>query len=932
MAEDEEKTAGKPGGGETEEAKPQESAWTALLKTLGEKALTALLTLGGLAAFAAFAGSLVLWTRFDALELPPDQIVDLIPREEAVTTGTTILLLFGFCGAVAALAVYLIDRGGRATPGMSRGVLLIVAVEATAAIWLTHGTAALDRVIATEVVVLAFGAIVWVTQVGGLTRLEKGVIPDLIDGEPDQEIRPGPFRQLRDEGQMCEEGKARKKSGSREKFHESRVGWPKVLIALGICLALGGAAWMIVRFSTDSISRGWAVGLAVLGMALLAAVAVQWIVFQRGQKEATRRARVTDEKRRAAEKERHDEEEKRRKRAAKKALTLAKAAWLFSWLKAGMERGKEGPGFTLSFGAPEGALSPAPKEEPEAAPKDQPRAKPPLLELTPYGTVAVIPLVLAAVLAPALILGERWLAITLAATILIGIGLWRIAELSSGGFILYGLAIFLSAPLFGTVALTTRNIDDPQAQPVAIIRGGDGPAEALQGLYVTETSDRVYFANVATQDCGKNIVDDSGRLFWVPKSEVVAMAIGPSQDVDKAARASLEMAYELTPEIETSEGGHVSLVTKSQAAPEGGKGGAGTKPGGRTGAKETEPMAKRLQSAGPAVRPKFGIGLRLSRETASAGDRVKLLVPSPEFHGLAGLREGSSLRLNGVDLPVLRRKVASREDDELRREWIEFEVPQNAASGVVTVECTQLAGQPFLTVPQQPTARVTMRMKAGSRRVIFDSGDSSGSDGASTGLVRRWTVAGLHMGRGVSVTADLPPRLAPYHVRLDLTDAKGQADHVDLQVLRLPQSRFPLGEAQPRDVRPMHRVREALRKAIEASPPAAIEIDGHADSIDSDEFNLGLSLRRARWIRRQLFVLHRDAATAFSAAAPDAPLPNGGDPVPLTIRAFGESCPIVHRPGPQAINRRVEVFLLDPGATVAAPMSCQPVRIKRLSW
>ncbi len=907
----------KQGGIEGDGAKPQESAWTALLKSLGQKALTALFTVGGLATFAAFAGTIVLWTRFDALQLPANQIVDVIPRAEAVTIGTTILLLFGFCGAAAALAVYLIDRGGRATPGMSRGVLLIVAAEAVVTIWLAGGTRSLDRMIATEAVVLAFGAILWATHVGGLVKLNEGDIPDLLGDEESQIVEPGAFR----DGNEWKGGKC------------------KTARALGIALVVGAGAWLIAYLATEhDQARGWVACLAAIGIVLLGAVVMRWGAFVR--EDAGRRKTKLE-----AEKAKHDtarrkrrDEEKERREAAAKALEEAeaerrpaRAAGVVSWRKVSWSRGGRGRGggLTISSGAPDAdPLPPSPRAV-EGAAKEEPRRKPPSSDLTAAGKMVVVPLTLAAVVAPALILGERWLLITLAALVLIGLGLWRIAELSEGRFLWYGLAVLLSVPLFGTVAMTMRNIDDPQAQPVAIIRGGDGSAEALQGLYVTETSERVYFANVATQGCKKDIVEDSGRLLWIPKSEVVAMTIGPSQDVDKAARASLEMAYELTPDIETSEGGHVSMVTEGSESAETGV------PANPADTANAKAVGKRLVNAGPAVRPRFGRGLQLSPSRASPGDKVVLRVSSPEYGGFRGLPQGATLRLNGVKLPILNRVVTGSGDGGsgfvLPEETIEFEVPPDATSGVVKVECTQLAGQPFLTVPQKPTARVTMRVESGSRQVTFDSRGSTGAGGASTGLVRRWTVAGLHMGREASVTADLPPRLAPYKVRLELTDTEGQVDHVDLQVLRLPQSRFPLGKSRPRDTRPVQLVREALRKAVEASPPAAIEIDGHADSTDTDEFNLGLSLRRARWMRRQLFVLHRDADVASIAGA-DSPLANGGAPVPLTVRGFGESCPIVHKSGPQAINRRVEVFLLDPGASVAAAKGCYPGRVRRMSW
>jgi flagellar motor protein MotB len=905
VAEEEKKVAGKAEGGGAEEAKPSESAWTALFKTLGEKALTALFTVGGLAAFAAFAGSLVLWTRFDALGLPPDQIVDLIPREEAITTGTTILLIFGFCGAFAALAVYLIDRGGRATPGMSRGVLVIVAVAAMAAIWLTLGADSLARVIATEVVLLAFGVVLWITQVGGLVELEEGAVPDLIEGEDAQEIKSDAFLEVTEN----------EKTG--QKIQKSQVGPLAVLIAVAISLLVGGVAWVIAWLAADSAPAGWAAGLAGAGLALSVAVVIQWIAFHNGQKktrEDARRKAAADQ----AEKEKKDKAKgSRRKWVGWGVHLVGVLAWLVSWVKADARWGKSDPGYTVSLGAPT-ALSPMPKREPEVAKEDPPKRKPPLLKLTPYGKIAVLPFVAAVVVAPALILGERWLAITLAATILLGIGLWRIAELSSGGFVLFGLAVFLAAPLFGTIALTTRNIDDPQAQPVAIIRGGDGPAEALQGLYVTETDKRVYFANVATQGCEKKIVDDSGRLFWIPKDDVVAMAIGPRQDIDKAARASLEMSQALTPDVENPEGGHVSLATEYQAT-------AGAAGGGMA-AKQTQAAGKRLQSTGPAIRPKFGLGLRLEPPNASPGEKVRLVLASPEFGGLGALSEGRSLRLNGVKLQITASHVSDgKSGEELRREWIEFKVPKEAANGIVSIECSLLAGQPVLTVPEPPTARVAVRMQAGSRRVSFDS--SRSSDDGTGALVRDWKIAGHDEGHGARLSAILPPRLTPYPVTLTVTDSEDQKDTVDLRLLRLPESRFPFGADRPEDEETVREVRSAVRKAVKASRPAAIELDGHADSVDTESFNLELSLHRVQWVRSHLFALQ-----GKTPSDPGSLVVNRGDPVPMTVRAFGETCPIVPGPGPQEVNRRVEVFLLDPGATVATAKGCHSDTIKRMSW
>ena len=198
-----------------------------------------------------------------------------------------------------------------------------------------------------------------------------------------------------------------------------------------------------------------------------------------------------------------------------------------------------------------------------------------------------MPLIVVAVVVPAAILKELWLAASLSSLVVLGMGLWRVASLDKERFIWYGLAVFLSVPLFGTLMLMARNLDNPQAQPIAVIRSTDGPDEALQGLYVTENSERIYLANIATEGCRQEITPGSGRLLWVPKDEVVAMSVGPLQDVDDAGRAALEMSYALTPSVETSTGTPVNLRVKRPQPPQGErqeeKGGGAAAPTGSDG-------------------------------------------------------------------------------------------------------------------------------------------------------------------------------------------------------------------------------------------------------------------------------------------------------------------------------------------------------------
>jgi flagellar motor protein MotB len=612
----------------------------------------------------------------------------------------------------------------------------------------------------------------------------------------------------------------------------------------------------------------------------------------------------------------------------------------------------------------------------------------------------------------------------------------------------YGLVVFISVPLFGTFTLMSRNFADPQVQPVAIIRSTDGPDESIQGIYVTEGDDRVYFANVATEGCENEVKDNSGRLLWVPKSEVVAMSIGPLQDVDDAGRTALEMAYALTPNVETPAGDHVSLNSAEQrfeqqagvavavtpdetpahrAAAGGGKGGSAGKdrpapePAERVAGKTsgTSSTDQRLADPGPAVRPDFGSGLALVPETASPGDEVELRLSVPNEHegveGFGSRPNGHTLRLGGVPVSILRvgtpqafdaeyvkttdgrvlrldkrgvyrlkdgepelleepghkgRRYVRLEDSRVesvegggldghaeflrivgeeggvrlagapavtfvgeagpvslekslrRQAWekdrIRFRVPENASTGVVTVECGQLAGSPLLRVSRPPTARIAVHMRAGSRRIRFDSRRSS-DDGSI--VSRRWTIGGLVRGKGSQIDRALPSRFAPYKIQLTVTDADGETDTAELRLLRIPAAAFRFGDDRPERKLLLSRVRQAVEREAAEELPATIEIDGHADDVGTRKYNLGLSWQRALNVRAALF--SAEERITFSSAATR---------IPVKTRAFGESCPIDLGGGRSRRNRRVEVFVLGFGARVVFPRGCHAGRTARSTW
>jgi OOP family OmpA-OmpF porin len=85
-------------------------------------------------------------------------------------------------------------------------------------------------------------------------------------------------------------------------------------------------------------------------------------------------------------------------------------------------------------------------------------------------------------------------------------------------------------------------------------------------------------------------------------------------------------------------------------------------------------------------------------------------------------------------------------------------------------------------------------------------------------------------------------------------------------------------------------VLDAAAEGLRGCPKIQVRVEGHTDSIGSDEYNQGLGLRRA------------NAVKGYMAGA-------GIAPSRLTARSFGESRPIASNETDEgrALNRRVEL-------------------------
>jgi hypothetical protein len=880
------------------------------LRWVGQQIGSVLITAGSFVGFIAFAGGVIVWTRFYAAQVPPDQAVNAVPRDELVSIGASILLVFGFFGALALLTMYLVDRGGRATPGMSRALLILFSLEGLAAIGLVSGKPAWQQGIAALAFVLLVGLAIGTTFADAFVERE-----DWLPGRKDETLEP--------------------------KRERAPVGWvgykPKLgrrMMYVSVALAAAAMVLVVILVEWSEVAR-IAVGATAAALVVGLYARLVWSEIDKTRKKVERESK-----------------------------------------------------------APEGTG----REEAERLKKRRPFR----LVFRPWGVTILTLSISMAVVAPSLILAKLWLAGSLLAAMVLTLGLWRIAALSRSRFMWFGLAVFLSVPLFGTLSTMAKSIDEPQAQPLALIRDTDGPDEAIQGLYVTETDDRVYFATLATEGCGDKIVNHSGRLLWVPKSEVVAMSIGPLEDVAKARTTALEMAYALTPAVETPAGDHVSLTAGEE------------RQSGKSAKAKNSSHDQRLENVGAAVRPNFGLGLRLIPEDASAGDVVTLRMSSPneDVEGFGHKRKGRTLRLGGVPVAIFRETVGDAEESEfvktdkgkvlaldkegvyvktdagmvplagaphgphgrfvklgddsgvsaivlegedskghhkerldgyleivkrkgdeqlksgqtlkfasgesarveprlLRQAWhenhIKFRVPENASTGVVSVECEQLAGQPLLRVARPPVARISVRMSPGSPGVVFDSKRSRGGNGEI--VSRWWTVEGLRSGSGDRIAAEFPPRPDDdYVVGLTVTDSTGQTDSASFRVLRMPAKMMRFRENNSLDPEPMKLARSTLFDGVQRNAPSALEFDG---APDASSVGAGQTLKGEEELRDSLLF--------------------GGSTSPVDLElmvrtlAYDRSCPLHDG---ENVQGGVDVVMLSSGVQVIPPLGCRPGRVR----
>jgi len=140
-----------------------------------------------------------------------------------------------------------------------------------------------------------------------------------------------------------------------------------------------------------------------------------------------------------------------------------------------------------------------------------------------------------------LLFGKTWVGVCVILTGALGLLTIRVAEVTKG-FRWYGVVVFLAVPLFGAVVGALRMIDEPRLQPTAFLLEDRGRYTAIEGIYVGQSEDQLWFASIALDNCdGQAARRGSGRLRSVPSKQVSALTIGPEVGLPKLAREARAM-------------------------------------------------------------------------------------------------------------------------------------------------------------------------------------------------------------------------------------------------------------------------------------------------------------------------------------------------------------------------------------------------------
>lgn len=644
----------------------------------GKAAIPLLVSAGAFLTFVAVVGGAIVWFRFYAMGIPAEQAADALPRSELVVIGTVPLVLFGLLGALAVIAAYMLDRGGRATRRTFYGLVGLFVAECLVVIFLARYEASAGQ--ENDAVVLIVGAAALAIWIAHFFQERDEPKAPALEGEPANE-RPDRFRHT----------------------------FAGRLLLLGVVAALVGCLWRV---------------------------------------------------------------------------------------------------------------------QPE------------------------------------------WAAVAIGVAALVALALYRLAWATTTRFAWFGVAIFLSVPIFGAAVYAAHLWYVPTAQPVAAIRSVNGTLSAFEGVYVTETDDRLVLASVATVGCGKDnngLRRGSGRIYRVRSAELIAMELGPLQPLVGAAERARAMRLRLS---------RKALV---QGQPS-----------------EDKKDAKSQQQSLPPAKRGVLLATRALRREPEIDDPLPPEVKPGGSFELTG--SGFGERRGAV---VVGRSRAYVRNGDWRNKRIEARLPKGARSGVLDVICPESR---ILRVLREPVAVARAEPIEGRGSYRLDASGSRDRDGV---IERRsWTHNGKPVQKPSSVPIAVRPRV--HRIILTVVDDERLKATDSLTLVRLPATRlfcFDCRTLSPEGEAAVGR----LRKLVEAA--SFVRVDGHTDFVGKEAYNDELSRDRACAVAREFAGPRRMSRRRFE------------------VRAYGESRPIDLGTGAaaRARNRRVDI-LIDDTRTRLGPAGGRRVR------
>jgi len=100
------------------------------------------------------------------------------------------------------------------------------------------------------------------------------------------------------------------------------------------------------------------------------------------------------------------------------------------------------------------------------------------------------------------------------------------------------VGLFVVVVLVAGLAAAAGNLISPKVRPAAVLLLGR-PARVLCGIYVGQTSDRLYIGEIVQQDNDDLGDHRSGQLIEVARARVGGLVIGTAQPLDDALKTSV---------------------------------------------------------------------------------------------------------------------------------------------------------------------------------------------------------------------------------------------------------------------------------------------------------------------------------------------------------------------------------------------------------